>query len=211
MTGTNRPIVAVSLECLIDTRPAMLWTINALSGATPADVEELEALGYEDPWLCARVAHCWVRARRPRPIPHAEWRVVINECGGDPGDLDTRGRRLYNQLGWRHEAPLVPTEHLRRLEERVKLVGVSDRDRAGLARAEETLKFPFQLAVTTEDATRPDATVLTRFGAGGHFLGHGLRDRACAEGARFAFHELGGRPLPVVERLITRLSPGSGA
>lgn len=211
MTEASRPIVAVSLECLIDARPAILWTINALSGATPADVEELEGLGYEDPWVLARVAHCWVRARRPRPLPHAEWRVVINECGGDPGDLDTRARRLYTQLGWRHEAALVSGEHLRALGERVRLVGVTDRDRAGLSRAEATLRTTFPLAVTSEDVSRPDATVLTRFGAGGHFLGHGLRDRACAEGARFAFHELGGKPLPVVERLIARLAPPSGA
>ena len=210
MKDDGRPNVAVSLECLVDARPAMLWVIYSLSGASPADVEELERSGYEDPWELARVANCWVRAGRPRPLPHAEWRIVVNQCGGDPGDLQSRGERLYAHLGWRREVALVPVARIQELAGRVRLAVVTDRDRGGLARGEEVLGFQFPQSVTVEDAKRPDAEVLTRLGGGGHFLGHGPRDRACAEGARYAFHELGKQPLTVVERLIARLG-GSGA
>ncbi|MFN7146316.1 MAG: hypothetical protein ACK4YP_21260, partial [Myxococcota bacterium] len=40
----------------------------------------------------------------------------------------------------------------------------------------------------------------------GHYLGAGAEDRALAAAARFVFHDVGERPIPVVDRMIAKLS-----
>ncbi len=205
----QRPRIVLSLEdALLDTRPAILSVIHLLSGATPADVAELEATGELDgPWEVARAAHPWIRAGRPRPIPPGGWRIIVNQCGFDPGDLTTRAARLYAEREWRKEAARVDPQRLARLAEVARIAVVTDRDRAGLARAEACIGFHFEDATTAEDALRPDPRALLMHDATGHFVGRGPRDRACAEGARFVFHEVVGSPVPIVDKMIARLAP----
>lgn len=198
----------LSLEgVLIDPRPAVLSVIHHLTGATAADVAAFEATGeYAGPWEIARALHAWVRARRPRPIPPGGWRVVVNQCGMDPGDLTRAAERLYQQREWRKEGAYVPPDRLARLEELARLAVVTDRDSAGLARAEEVLGRRFAASTSAGDAVRPDPGALLRLGPTGHFVGCGPRDRACAEGARFVFHEAGAAPLAVIDRMLSRLA-----
>ncbi len=205
----RRPWLVFALEdALLDTRAGRLHVIHALSTATPADVALFEATGeYDDPWVIARAAGTWVRAGRPRPLPLGGWRVVVNQCGGDPGDLDSRARMLWELRGWKAEAPRVDAARLSRLAEVAQLGIVTSRDRKGLARAEEVLGYHFAASTTGEDGARPDPQVLLRHGATGHFIGIGDQDRATALAARFVFHDATAGLAPIVDRMLQKLAP----
>lgn len=204
----QRPWIVLSLEgALLDPRPAVLSVVHLLSGATAADVALFEATGeYESAWDIARAAHPWVRAGRPKPIPPGGWRVVVNQCGWDPGDLHGRAAMLYQQREWRKEAGRVDPERLARLAAVAHLGVVTSRDRAGWARAEECLRVRFDAVTTIEDAVRPDPDALLRHAPTGHYLGSGPEDRALAVAARFVFHDVGAGPIPVLDRMIAKLS-----
>ncbi|MDP2305796.1 MAG: hypothetical protein Q8P18_07190 [Pseudomonadota bacterium] len=204
----RRPWIVFALEdALLDTRAGRLHVINALSTATPADVALFEATGeYDDPWVIARAAGTWVRAGRPRPLPLGGWRVVVNQCGGDPGDLDARARTLWELRGWKAEAPRVEASRLAQLAEVAQLGIVTHRDRQGLARAEQVLGHAFAAATTREDGVRPDPQVLLRHGPTGHFIGIGEEDRATAKAARFVFHDATAGLAPIVDKMILKLT-----
>lgn len=203
-----RPWIVLSLEeAVLDVRPAILSVIHLLSGATPADVAVLEATGeLDDPWDLARAAHPWIRAGRPKPLPEGGWRVIVNRCGNDPGDLHGRAARLYAEREWRQEASRLALGQLARLTELAHVAVVTDRDRAGLARAEHCVGHRFEHATTAEDGARPAPAVLLRHAERGHFVGRGPRDRATAEAARFVFHDCTPGASVVVERILTRLA-----
>jgi len=209
----QRPWIVLSLEdALLDTRPAVLSVIHLLSGATPDDVAVLEATGELDgPWEVARAAHPWIRAGRPKPPPAGGWRVIVNQCGFDPGDLRARAERLYAQREWRQEAPRIDAARMAQLADVAQLAVVTDRDRAGYARAEVCLGYTFAHVTTAEDALRPDGAALSRHAPTGHFVGKGPRDRATAEAARFVFHDVGASPLAIVDKMISRLAAPVGA
>ncbi len=205
----RRPWIVFGLEDgLLDTRAGRLAVIHALSGATAADVALFEATGeFDDPWVIARAACAWVRAGRPKPLPAGGWRVVVNHCGGDPGDLIGRAATLWELRGWKAEAPRVDAPRLVRLAELANLAVVTSRDREGLARAESVLGYHFEAATTREDGLRPDPRVALRHASTGHYVGVGPEDRATAEAARFVFHDAGAGLLPVVDRMIRKLAP----
>ncbi|MDP2317577.1 MAG: hypothetical protein Q8P41_32125 [Pseudomonadota bacterium] len=195
-------------DTLLDTRAGRLAVIHALSGATPADVAAFEATGeYDDPWIIARAAGTWVRAGRPRPIPSGGWRVVVNQCGGDPGDLAIKARTLSELRGWKAEAPRVDATRLVRLAELAQLAVVTGRDRTALARAEGVLGYHFGAATTAEDGLRPDPQVVLRHGPNGHYIGVTEADRATAGAARFVFHDATKGLAPIVDRMIQKLTP----
>lgn len=203
-----RPWIVLSLEdAVLDVRPAVLSVVHLLSTATPADVAALKATGeLDDPWDLARAAHPWIRAGRPKPLPPGGWRVIVNQCGWDPGDLHARAERLYREREWRQERGYVEAARLARLAELAHVALVTDRDRAGLARAESCVGFHFEHVTTAEDGARPDPSVLTRHAPTGHFVGRGPRDRATAQAARFVFHEVKTSPAVLVEKLIRGLA-----
>lgn len=203
----RHPWIVFALEdALLDTRAGRLHVIHALSTATPADVALFEATGeYDDPWVIARAVGTWVRAGRPRPIPVGGWRVVVNQCGGDPGDLRARAAILWELRGWKAEAPRVASSRLAKLAEVAQLAIVTHRDSVGLARAEEVLGYQFAASTTREDGARPDAQVLLRHGPTGHFIGIGDEDRATAKAARFVFHDATAGLAPIVEKMILKL------
>lgn len=208
-----RPLVAIALEgTLLDPWPGVAAVIQMLSGATPQDVAAFEATGeYRSPWEIARAAGPWVAAGRPRPIPPGGWRVVVNQTGRDPGDLGAHGRRLWELRGWRFEAPRVDAGRLRQLSEVANVVLVTGRDRRGLAHAEEVLGWTAFAATTSEDVLRPDPQVLLRHGATGHFVGSTAADRACAEAARFVYHDATNGLRAIVDRMIRSLQPTAAA
>jgi len=205
----RKPWILFALEdVLLDTRAGRVAVIHLLSGATEADVARFEATGeYDEPWILARAIGPWVRAGRPLPLPPGGWRVVVNQCGGDPGDLVRRAQALWDLRGWKAEAPRVDAERLRALAAVAQLGVVTRRDRRGLERAEEVLGYHFEAATTFEDALRPDAEVLTRHATTGHFIGVTAEDRATAEAARFVFHDASRGLAPLVDRMIKKLAP----
>ena len=198
------PWVVFALEdVLLDTRPPIVSVIRTLSGATLADIQAFEATGdFDDPWQLARAACAWIRAGRPASIPRGGWRVVVNQCGGDPGDLSRRAQALWRERAPREELPRMDADRLRSLGAVARLAVCTRRDRADLAQAEALLGVRFDAATTAEDGLRPDPQVLLRLSPSGHFVGRGDIDRACAEGARFVFHAAGEDLTRVVDRML---------
>ncbi len=205
----RKPWILFALEdALLDTRAGRVAVIHLLSGATEADVARFEATGeFDEPWILARAIGPWVRAGRPLPLPTGGWRVVVNHCGGDPGDLVRRADALWDLRGWKAEAPRVDAARLHALAEVAHLGVVTRRDRGGLARAEEVLGYHFEAATTFDEGLRPDADVLTRHATTGHFIGVTAEDRATAEEARFVFHDASRGLAALVDRMIKKLAP----
>lgn len=189
---------------LFDRRAAIDALIQHMSRCTAADLAAFRATGeYDDPWELARAANVWVAARRPKPIPAGGWRRVVNQFGGDPGDLTSRCRRMWRDQFWREESLRVAPEGLRRLAAGAQVGLCTSRSRAEALLSQERLGVPFAVILAEEDG--PPADALKRLAPRGHLVGLGEPDRTLAEAAGWLYHPAGAAPDGVVERLAERL------
>ncbi len=191
-------------DVLLDVRAAEDTIIRRLGGVDAEELALLRGSGeFASPAHVARAARVWVDAGRPRPVPAGGWRVVVNQLGGDPGELEGVFASIWARDGWQTCVVRVTRERLDRLSEVGALAVWSSRPPEAVDAFERLTGFHF--AARLIDAS-PTVDALTALAPRGLFLGGGAEVRAAVQAARWLHHVAPpSDPLAPLEALAERL------